>query len=364
MIVDRRKQGPNPPGFQVWRDKKLPYAWRTRHRASGQTVNCRKFEPYTMEWYAECARVAALVEKTASEKPGTLGMAIKLFRESNAFTDLADRTRHDYQRVFDFLQPIGDTALVKFDTPLVVRIRDRIAAKHGWRWGNYTRTVMSLLFEWCRERGHMTTNPAFRLKAIKRPKSLARANRPWSDEERHAVWQALPAHMRVPVALMMYCALDPQDALSLPRTAVRDGKIDTRRGKTGTGGLISLPAPVAEAIEAAPQHDAITLCANSRGKPWTVSGFRASWAPVRIALEEAGAIGKGLTLKGLRHTVATVLAELGFDERTIADMLQQKTTAMARHYSRDADKSRKLEGVMVDFTAEMNRRGTKIVKPE
>lgn len=69
-------------------------------------------------------------------------------------------------------------------------------------------------------------------------------------------------------------------------------------------------------------------------------------------------------MKGLRHTVATVLAELGFDERTIADMLQQETTAMARHYSRDADKSRKLAGVTVDFVAEMNRRGTRIVKPD
>lgn len=297
-------------------------------------------------------------------KAGTLGLAIKRFRDSNAFTDLADRTRRDYQRVFDFLEPIADTPLVKFDTPLVVRIRDAIAQKHGWRWGNYTRTVLSLLFEWCRERGFIASNPAFRLKAIKRPKSLPRANRPWRDEERAAVVEALPPHMRVPIALMMYCALDPQDALQLPKTAVRGGKIDTRRGKTGTGGLIPLPEPVAEAIAAAPPHDAITLCANSHGKPWTVSGFRASWRPIRLRLEKAGAIGKGLTLKGLRHTVATVLAELGFDERTIADMLQQETTAMARHYSRDADKSRKLAGVTVDFVAEMNRRGTRIVKPD
>ena len=363
MIVDKRKQAIKPDGFDVWRDQKPPFAWRTRHRKSGTMID-RKFEPYTLAWFAECARVAALVENTASAKPGTLGMAIRNFRASNAFTDLADRTKRDYQRVFDFLQPIADTPLVKFDTPLVVRIRDRIAQKHGWRWGNYTRTVLSLLFEWCRERGYMAANPAFRLKAIKRPKSLPRANRPWRDEERNAVWDALPAHMRVPVALMMYCALDPQDALTLPRTAIRDGLIDTRRGKTGTGGRIPMPSPVAEAIEAAPTHDAITLCANSRGKPWTVSGFRASWGPIRTRLEEAGTIGSGLTLKGLRHTVATVLAELGFDERTIADMLQQKTTAMARHYSRDADKSRKLAGVTVDFVAEMNRRGTKIVKPD
>lgn len=39
----------------------------------------------------------------------------------------------------------------------------------------------------------------------------------------------------------------------------------------------------------------------------------------------AGAASPGLTLKGLRHTVATILAEMGMDDRTIADMLGQRT---------------------------------------
>lgn len=54
---------------------------------------------------------------------------------------------------------------------------------------------------------------------------------------------------------------------------------------------------------------------------------------------------------------------MGHDERTIADMLAQKTIEMARHYSRRADKSRKLTGVVESFEAKVNRRRTKIVKP-
>ena len=169
--------------------------------------------------------------------------------------------------------------------------------------------------------------------------------------------------MRLPIALMMYCGLDPQDALRLPRTAIAGGKIDARRGKTGEGLWISLPSPVVDALAAAPSHDAITLCANSFGRPWTVSGFRASWRPVRQRLERNGLVRPGLTLKGLRHTVATILAEMGYDERTIADMLAQKTIEMARHYSRRADKTRKLAAVVENFDAEVNRRRTKIVKP-
>jgi len=62
------------------------------------------------------------------------------------------------------------------------------------------------------------------------------------------------------------------------------------------------------------------------------------------------------------HTVATILAEMGMDERTIADVLGQKTIEMARHYSRRTDKSRKMESVVKNFEQEVSRRKEKIVK--
>ena len=43
---------------------------------------------------------------------------------------------------------------------------------------------------------------------------------------------------------------------------------------------------------------------------------------------------------------------MGYDERTIADMLGQKTIEMAPHYSRRADKSRKLTAVVANFDQE------------
>jgi len=54
-------------------------------------------------------------------------------------------------------------------------------------------------------------------------------------------------------------------------------------------------------------------------------------------------VAKGLTFHGLRHTVATELRELGFDTRTIADMLGQKSGSMALHYSQGADLQEKLK---------------------
>jgi integrase len=346
-------------GFKIFRDRHGKP--RCYHRATGTAIDLVKNPIGSAGFIAECSRITALAGKADMAKPGTLGLLIARYRAHPSFTDLAPRTQADYQRCFDYLRPIADTPLNRFNPPLVIRIRDKAAEKHGRRFGNYLRTVLALLFAWGKERGYMPTNPAAAIKGIRRAKDAPEANRPWSDREREAVLTVLPPHMRLPVVLMMYCGLDPQDALRLPRSAVADGKIDTKRGKTGQPVWLPLPAPVLDSVLKAPTHSAITLCANSRGLPWTVSGFRASWRPIKVRLEKEGRVQSGLTLKGLRHTVATILSEMGYDERTIADMLGQKTVEMARHYSRRADKSRKLTAVIEQFEAEVNRRRTKIV---
>jgi integrase len=125
-----------------------------------------------------------------------------------------------------------------------------------------------------------------------------------------------------------------------------------------------MPAPLACILDTAPRHMATTLCANSRGLPWTLDGFRASWRTLRMRLEKEGGIGPALTLYGLRHTVAVILRESGCDERTIADALGQKTIEMARHYAKGADLKGKMRGVVKNFDAELAKRRTKLSTPD
>ncbi|WP_320188251.1 tyrosine-type recombinase/integrase [Agrobacterium rosae] len=359
-MADRKR----PKGFQIFQDKKPPFKWRCYHRKTGSTIDIDKFPLWTMEFYGECYRISQLHEKSNAVKAGTLGALITKYRASPAFqTEISPRTRSDYQKCFDYLKSIENTPLTAFKPPLIVKIRDKAGESKGRKFGSYVRTVLSLLFAWGKERGEVKENPAAGIKAIKRPKNAPEANRPWMDSERDAVLAALPSHMLPAVTLMMFYGLDPQDAISLPRTAIRKGMIDTKRGKTGEAVMLPLLEPVSAALDAAPEHSAITLCANSHGKPWTVSGFRASWRPVRMALEEQGSVQPGLTLKGLRHTVATILREMNMDYGTIANVLGQKTEAMAKHYSRRADMSKQTNAAVKDFAAEVNRRKTSSVKP-
>jgi integrase len=247
---------------------------------------------------------------------------------------------------------------------LVVRIRDKATARHGRRFGNYVKALLSIVFAWGAERGYVSANPAEKVKNVRRQKGTPEANRPWADEEREAVLEATPAHMRSAIALMMFTGLGPRDALRLPRSFYKADEIATRRSKTGEPVFWPVPSALKAILDAGPKHNAVTLCANSNGRPWTDDGFRASWRKVRIGLEQQGRIAPSLTLYGLRHTVAVILREAGADERTIADALGQKTIEMARHYARGADLKRKMRGVVASFDREVNRRRTKIVKPE
>jgi hypothetical protein len=94
----------------------------------------------------------------------------------------------------------------------------------------------------------------------------------------------------------------PGDALRLPKTFYKDGRIATRRSKTGQPVYWPTPTPLRTILKDAPSHDAITLCANSDGKPWTVSGFRASWRKCRQTLER----DNPASIPGSRSTVSAI----------------------------------------------------------
>jgi integrase len=79
-----------------------------------------------------------------------------------------------------------------------------------------------------------------------------------------------------------------------------------------------IPRPLVAILKDCGEHDAITLCANSSGQPWTQDGFSASFRKFLKRLEKEGVIGGGLTFHGLRHTTATVLKEAGASDEDIA----------------------------------------------
>ena len=124
------------------------------------------------------------------------------------------------------------------------------------------------IFGWGSGRGYLATNPAAGIKDIRRRKDAPDANRPWADEERDAVTWRLPGpYPASHRADDVHRPLGPKDALTLPKAFYKAGEIATRRSKTGEPVYWPCPSQLVAILNDAPAHDAITLCANSDGRP-------------------------------------------------------------------------------------------------
>src|SRR6185436_10703594 len=123
----------------------------------------------------------------------------------------------------------------------------------------------------------------------------------------------VPMQLRVPVALAMFTGLRKGDVLALTKTAIRNGRIWRRTGKTGQEVSIPIHPDLAKLLAVAPTQDAVTISATTNGTPWSTSGFNSTFIKAIAKLEMAGRVEPGLTFHGLRHTCGTLLVEAGFD---------------------------------------------------
>lgn len=323
-------------GFKIFKDRHGKH--RCYHRKTGIKIDLERAPIGSAAFIAECEKIAALTVSAAGQgpKPGTLGGLVSTYFGLDHFANLSPATRRDYRQCSAFLEPIFDTPVVKIDTPLLSRIHDRASEKIGWRRANMVRTFLSEVFRHCVPRGLIDRNYVTAVIPKARPTGLARANRPWTDEECRIVMELAPIHIKGVIAVMMFTGIDPSDVLTLKKADVADGIIWGKRGKTQADLAVPVSDELRSILDQLPPHDAETLLANTRGQSWTYNGFSTVWDRFKKPLQDKGLIGSGLTLKGLRHRIATELRESGVGTRAIADILGQKTESMPRWYSRDA----------------------------
>src|SRR6516225_11839805 len=233
---------------------------------------------------------------------------------------------------------LSDMPLIKITRPFIHDLRDKAYVQKKRRFANYVLAVISEVFSYGIEHGLAHENPVSRVKKIRRPKDLPRANWPWTNEEWQAVTEAASKHIFVPIMLGGLLGWREGEAISAPKTAYNEKTGVFVRISTKSGKPVKTDAPkkVAAALQAIFPHNATTLLVSSTGRPWTQDGFRKSFFRLIQKLEAKGQVGPDLTFHGLRHFRATRLREAGFDKQTIADF-RQETTSMAGYYSRDAD---------------------------
>lgn len=328
-------------GFKVFKDRHGKE--RCYHRATGFKVDLSQFPLGSDELALECARINAL-HKPKEAKPGSFGLLVKEWKKSPQWDRLKPKTQRWYNSALEFMKNIHDAPITTFTPAFIVGLRDKAEKKKGWYYANMVKTTLGTIFSWGLER-NLSHNPTIGIKRVKPPKDKARANRPWTLIEFKTVMEASKEHFKPILGMCLYTGADVCDVIALPKAKYKDGAFDFSRQKTGNPVVKPAPQALMKLLGDMPDHDAITLLANSFGKPWSRSGVDSVWQKLKKDLEGKEAIPVGLTLKGLRHSHATLLRQWGADLRLIADSLGDKSESMGQHYSRDADNRSNMEKV-------------------
>lgn len=325
------------PGIQVVRVKKRGKVYEYHyHRATRTRINA---EPGTVAFAAE---VHALDEKLKADVAGSLLAMMGAYQASDEFQDLADRTKKDYRRVMQYLEPLGEDDPGDYTPMACIEIRDDAKKAHGWRFAKYVVQVGSILWKWGILREYVATNPWAGVPAPKRPKHLGVANRPWTAQE--LVIALMAAHPGLARGLAL-CAMgrDASDAIRIQWSDVDLGEMD--RGKTGASGRIVVPQALASVFDGERPSDYVTT--HSGKKPWkTQNTFTQGRRELMATLAKQGLVRPGLTTHGLRKTLASILTEGGAELRTVQTALQHKTLAMALHYAAEADMTKRNDEAM------------------
>ncbi len=315
---------------------------RRYHRASGTPI-----DP-TLTGQALAAEVDRLdkLHLPLAAKAGTIAGLLESYKKAPRFLDLKPRTKSDYSKVMDYLQPLAGTPLTVSDTAFMAKLRDRTKAKKGGSFANHMMAMLSSAFEHGKEYGLCEKNPLTGLSKAKIPDDRRKPNRPWTPEERRDVIAAAWSQLKLPLLLARTWGLRRGDIVRLPRTAYRNGWLEFRAGKNNA--LIRLPvrgalkAEIEAAIAEAPKGDTTVMCLNAKGKPWDEDSLSSRLDKFFKECRDAGIMGPKGSIHGLRHSLAAELRAAGYDREQRKMVLGHETDEMADHYSASADVSGQL----------------------
>ncbi len=276
------------------------------HRLTGRRIDAEPGTPDFLVAYEAAA-------KHEGPPAGTFHALAAEFLASTEFARLAPRTRADFRAHLDrVLDRFGDAPLAALEDKRIrrdiIRWRDEVAATSP-RTADHLTAVLRRVLAHGLDTGAIAVNHATRIARTYRP---ARAEKVWgAGDEARFLAAASPA-----ITLAWILARDSGqrqgDLLRLTWSAWDGRVLRLTQAKTGTPVAVPATERLRDALAAAPRT-AVTILTNSRGRPWTGSGFRASF---RKTARRAGIVG--LTCHDLRGTLATELALSGCTTAEIA----------------------------------------------
>jgi integrase len=242
---------------------------------------------------------------------GSLQKLIDAYLDSTEFRDeLAERTKTDYHKLITRIR-------VKFGSMPLAAVEDRRArgvfkawrdeiAENAPRQADYLWTVLARILSIAKDRGLIALN------ACEKGGRVYKANRAeiiWTAADIETFCAQASPQLQFALLVALWTGQRQGDLLRLTWSAYDGTRIRLRQSKGGRRVTIPVSKRLKIVLDNAKQagRKAATILCNSRGKPWTEDGFRASW---RTAYVNSG-LPDDLHFHDLRGTAVTRLALAG-----------------------------------------------------
>lgn len=316
------------------------------HRRTGARIDHEYGSPdFARAWAIEESK--AIQPKKPEQDRYSYGGLWSAFKTSEEWKVLAPRTQADYDKVRRWMynQDAGGKLASELTQARCEIILDRAIEDLGWRQGVYVLQVNRLLYRWVTKRAARKSiwggdNPWRDIETPPKPKPKRKPNRSWTPAEVAEVLERAPLGLRRAYVLGA-SGFDGETMCEREWEEYRNGCFSIDREKTGVPSVVMVPRILRPFLEDGDRPHARIVTAIP-GHPFTVGGLQKRSSEFLRGLAKDGVVGPGLTLHGLRHTIAKAIADTGGSFKAIQAALQHKSARMSLHYSAEADKTRAL----------------------
>lgn len=255
----------------------------------------------------------------------------------------APETRRRYVRLLKYFSDFCAANSYDHLDQISVEVMDQYAPQRN-QLKSWTKDVELLrqLFEFCRDRGWIATNPA---KALRIPRKLeANDVVPYSRDEimkiiaacSHVGRSSYERRRALAMTLLMrYVGLRISDVVTLSRDHVKDGRIEKRAVKNSKWIRVQLPTSALDALENLPlpigaAQDNKRYFASDTAKVRSL--VKGAWRTMSAVFKRSG-VANGHPHR-FRHTLASELLGKGGSIEEVASILGDNPATISRYYAK------------------------------
>lgn len=315
-----RSRNSNLPRY-VYRQIIKGHVYYRFRRSGGGSVRLPD-DPGTPEFHRAYARLVEAPKADDRYRPESVAYAIDAYYRSADFAQLATGTQRDYRRYLNRLDnSVGERDLPSIDAPYIFQLRDKLRATPSA--ANHAVAVIRSLFRFAVTRGLAKTDPTTGVPKLRGGDGYLR----WSEADIELFRRSASPTMRLAMEIGLYTGQRLSDVIRMGWSNYDGARIRLRQQKTGTTMVIPVHPDLKATLDGMARAN-LTILTTKTGRSFHPRVFSRDF---RNARKGAG-LPDGLSFHGLRHTAASVLAELGAGAPEIQAITGHKSLKLVEHY--------------------------------